>query len=94
MERAERLRFESVRQLGLIDDLDASPVRVQPDCPVMAAAYLHDCDFQFGESPAGESLPPKRSARLFSGRTTLDGTAGDEGRAVSSFIRRLRHPQG
>jgi hypothetical protein len=34
------------------------------------------------ELPADKSLPPKRSARLFSGRRCLDGTAGAGGRAL------------
>ena len=82
MKRAERLRFESVRQLGLIDDLDASPVCVQPDCPIMAAVYLHDCNCQF-ESRQPVSRYRQSAALVYSrGGRRWEGTAGAGGRAL------------
>ena len=82
MKRAERLRLERVRQLGLIDDLDASPIRVQPDCSVMAAVYLHDCNFQF-ESRRPVSRYRQSAALVFSrGWRLWDGSAGARGRAL------------
>ena len=82
MKRGERLRLERVRQLGLIDDLDASPISVQPDCSVMTAIYFHDCNFQFeGRRPV--SRYRQSAAALFSlERRCWDGTAGAGGRAL------------